>query len=128
MDTPRTTIDRRDFLATLVLIPVGAKLAGCGGDDQSSQTCGIEPLPVSTNVGGHTHTLCVLQADLDHPPAGGVTYTTSSAGHTHTVSLTQAQLTTIAGGGSVTVTTSTASDHHHQFTLMLATAADGGVG
>ena len=69
----------------------------------------------------HMHTVCVLTSDLTSPPAGGVTYTTSTVlDHDHTVMLTQAQLQSVQSGGSVTVTTSTTGNHMHMFTVTKA--------
>jgi hypothetical protein len=62
----------------------------------------------------------VPTSDLTSPPAGGMTYTTSTAAsHTHTVMLTQAQLMTIESGGSVMATTSVTNSHTHDFTFMV---------
>jgi hypothetical protein len=123
MDEPANPkgIDRRDFLVTLILVPVGAKLAGCNayGDGGSGGSCdGIES--TSTVASGHTHTVCVPQSDLDSPPVAGRTYTTSSVGHTHTVTLSQADLGEIAAGGAVMVTTSLSNGHAHEFTISMA--------
>ncbi|MDB5214620.1 MAG: hypothetical protein JWO86_2547 [Myxococcaceae bacterium] len=75
---------------------------------------------VSTLVLGHTHTVCAPLADLNNPPAGGQTYTTSAAatdGHMHQVILTQAQLMSIAAGQTVMVTTTVVESHTHDFSL-----------
>jgi hypothetical protein len=61
------------------------------------------------------------KADVETPPAGGITETTSNnSAHTHSFAMTQAELTTVNGGGSVTVT-SGSSDvggaHTHTFTI-----------
>jgi len=124
-------VDRREFLATLILTPVAFKLLGCsetcgygsdcageGEAEAEGEGCAVQP--GSTKVSGHTHTVCVEQGDLDNPPAGGATYTTSSTGHTHTVALTQADLESIAGGGSVTITSSSSGGHTHEFAIALA--------
>ena len=125
-------IERRDFLVSLVVLPLGAAVAGCGEDKTEPQgnggSCdGVDG--VSTEAFGHTHTVCVPQATLDEPPAEGTIITTDRVAdtHTHTITLTTKQLTTLADeSGMVTVTTSATLDHTHQFTLGLATHTDMG--
>ena len=126
-------LNRREFLTstgsgivTLLLTPI---LAACGSDDSGGTSTSVVPTTptptgcdgageTSTEVDGHTHTLCVPASDLTSPPAGGATYSTSiDAGHDHAVSLSQAQLTTVENGGSVNVTTTTVSGHTHGFSV-----------
>jgi hypothetical protein len=116
---------RRELLARgttlLLLIPV----VGCSSSSNQADggSCaGVES--TSTNEASHTHTLCVLTADLTSPPAGGKMYTTSNVGsHTHMVMLTAANLTAINGSQTVTVTSSTDPDpingmaHSHDFMI-----------
>jgi len=66
---------------------------------------------------GHTHTVCVPAADLNNPPAGGATYTSSGPDPTHTVTLTQAQLQSIQAGQTVMITSSVANNHTHDFAI-----------
>jgi hypothetical protein len=61
----------------------------------------------------------VPQEDLNNPPAGGRTYTTSVVGHAHQVTLSAADLTGIAGGGTVMVTTTLNDGHTHQYSLRI---------
>lgn len=122
-------VNRRDFLATagtglvaLVLTPI---VSACGGDDDNASS--VSPTtPVScdgagetsTVVDGHSHTVCVPNADIDDPPAAGSPYVTSVAdGHQHDVLLTADELTTVANGGSVTVTTTVELGHTHDFSI-----------
>lgn len=116
---------RRELLTrgttVLLLIPV----IGCSSssDDTGGGSCdGVES--TSTVNASHTHTLCVLTADLTSPPTGGKLYTTSNVGsHTHTVMLTAADLTSINSGQTVMVTSSTDPDpvngmaHSHDFMI-----------
>ena len=117
-------ITRREFLrgsmATLVLIP----LAACSDDDSpmsangSSACQGVSS--TGSRIAGHVHTVCVPDSDLNNPPAGGRTYTTSSdSSHAHSVNLSQTQLETVSGGGSVTVTSSS-TGHTHDFLIRRA--------
>jgi hypothetical protein len=127
---------RREFLAsatvTLLLIPLAAcasnsPAAGAGADAGGAPDAGgcDGILTTSTNVSEHTHTLCVPQADLDDPPSGGATYTSSdnldplnNELHTHTAMLTAAQLSTLGSGGQVVVTSSVNDEHDHQFMIV----------
>jgi hypothetical protein len=116
-------MQRRETLAGFVLLAVTPLALACSsGDDDAApanpRACsGLGA--TTTNDSGHTHFVCVAQADLDSPPSAGKTYTTTNdAGHTHTVTLTADQLTQIASGQSVTVATSTDSGHLHHVTLV----------
>ena len=124
----RNEIERREFLASLIVIPFGATVTGCGEDK-------IEPPPTDASCDGieavstesedrHTHTICVRQAILDKPPDESVTITTERVGsgaHTHTITLTREQIVTLADEtGLVKVTTSTVYGHTHEFTLGVA--------
>lgn len=103
--------------AILALVPIACSSGDDDASPSDSQSCkGLGA--TTTNDSGHTHFVCVAQADLDSPPTAGKTYTTTNnAGHTHHVTLTADQLTMIAAGQSVTVATSTDSGHFHQVTL-----------
>ncbi len=112
-------LSRRQFVSeatvALLLVPIVACSANSAMSSGASGCTGLSP--TSSVALGHTHTVCVLQADLTNPPSGGVTYTTSGPDPTHTIALTAAQLSAINGGQSVTVTTSTSAGHTHQFVL-----------
>jgi hypothetical protein len=157
MPTRREFLSKAGATVTLLMIPIGcsnespAPDAGGGGQDsggakdvtqqdnavqdvaapkdvatETGPTCGANT--TSTTVAAHTHTLCVLAADLASPPSNGATYTSSSSPdpdanntqHTHTVSFTAAQLTTINGGGTVTVTSAISLSHTHDFAVKKA--------
>jgi hypothetical protein len=127
---------RREFLSratvTLFLVPVAAACgsssgsgAAAGDGDGGGACVGLDP--TSSVVDDHTHTVCVPATDLENPPSGGATYTTSPpesagaviAGALHTVALTSAQLSMVQTGQSLTVTTSTDGGHNHQFVLTM---------
>src|SRR5262245_41378575 len=82
-------VPRRQFLklTTGGMVALTLVVTGCGGGSDGNpnpENCtGIDR--ESTRVDGHTHTLCVPQADLNSPPAGGANYTTSVNGHAHNV-------------------------------------------
>jgi hypothetical protein len=73
----------------------------------------------STVNDDHSHAVCVPTTDLTSPPTAGVTYTSTNVGnHTHTIMLTQAQLQMIESGSSVGPITSSSSDGHtHDWTI-----------
>jgi hypothetical protein len=72
----------------------------------------------STSDNGHAHTITIQRAEVQNPPAAGITRQTSSnTGHTHQFSMTQAELMTVNGGGNVVVVTSVVDLHSHTFTI-----------
>jgi hypothetical protein len=72
---------------------------------------------------GHSHQVTISGADIDNPPTGGKTITTTTYvdsyynSHSHTITLTQQDYQTIKNGGTVTVTTSEVNGHTHTFTI-----------
>lgn len=128
---------RRQFLCTALQAATGASvtllltpiLGACGSSDNGggSTTATNPTVPgcdgagaTSSTVLSHNHTVCVPLADLNGPPAAGMTYSTSNAstdGHVHQVTLSQAQLMSIAGGQTVSVTTTIVESHTHDFAL-----------
>jgi hypothetical protein len=76
----------------------------------------------SSTVLGHTHICSLATADVERPPAAGVTYTTQvdPSGHTHQVTLSQAQLKLLARGDVFTVESTESPSpepHAHEFLL-----------
>jgi hypothetical protein len=69
----------------------------------------------------HTHQVTLTKAEVENPPAAGVSKTTTSASaHTHSFVMTQGELMTVDGGGSVTVTTGSSDvggAHTHTVTI-----------
>ncbi len=102
-------------IAVLAFLLFG--LGGC----KSSTTPGTEKTFESTLNNGHTHAVTITQADVQSPPAAGISLVTSmDSGHTHTFDMTQAQLMTLNGGTAVTVTTGVSDvtgAHTHDFAL-----------
>jgi hypothetical protein len=96
-------LNRRQFVSgatvALLLVPVVASGAGSAMSSGASGCTGVSA--TSSVALGHTHTVCVLQADLPNPPSAGATYTTSGPDPTHTIALTAAQLSASNGGQSV---------------------------
>ena len=120
-------LTRREFLTrtsvTLALIPITWSCSSTNDYAPASSTSATTPLcdgagETSSIDAGHSHALCVPNADLTSPPEAGATYTTSSTGgHTHVVTLTREQLATIEAGGTTTVTTSSVEGHTHVFAI-----------
>ena len=121
---------RRELLTrgttVLLLIPVVGPMLGCGDSGPEPAACaGVSSTSSTDNQ--HSHTLCVLTADLTTPPTAGATYTTSlDSGHTHHVALSAASLTSINTGGTVMVTSTSDVDpinnaaHTHTFMIKKA--------
>lgn len=122
-------IGRRQFTVTLVLTPLAAWLASCGGSDgdgsDDGTTATTNPTIPCDGLGarssldfGHAHELCVPARDLTSPPAGGATYTTTTDdGHTHRVTLDAVQLGSVQRGDVIRVTTSSDAGHVHTYLL-----------
>jgi hypothetical protein len=79
----------------------------------------------SAIVEGHQHTIVLLNADVETPPAAGVICTSStSLDHIHQVTLTFQQLETIKNGGQVIALSSTSTNpttgysHSHDWTIV----------
>ena len=72
----------------------------------------------SSSSSGHTHTVTITRAQVENPPAAGITLTTSSSGgHTHTFSMSQKQLQNVNNSQTETITDSTVSNHTHQYQI-----------
>ena len=119
-------LTRRELLTRgttmLLLIPVVGCSSSSNDQPEGGICAGIES--TSTVDEAHTHTVCVLTANLTSPPTVGVTYTTSNVGsHTHKVTLTAVNLAAINGGQAVMVTSTTDPDpltgvaHSHSFMI-----------
>ena len=105
-----------------------AKAVGTGtgfGAEKSFATTGSTgDITVTSSVTlGHTHQVTISGADIDNPPVGGRTITTTAYvdayynSHSHTITLTQQDFQTIKDGGTVTVTTNVVNGHTHTFTI-----------
>ena len=119
------SLPRRQFFKEAAggFVVLTVLISGCSDDDGGGGgggDCDNGVQRGSTSNDGHSHTMCVPQADLNAPPAAGGIYDTSVAdSHAHIVTLTQADLTSIAGGGRVAVTSSNSGGHTHDFTLFI---------
>jgi hypothetical protein len=72
----------------------------------------------STNGTGHTHSFTLSKADIDNPPAEGISKATSTdSGHNHQVTLTKERLMNLKKGMKVTIKTSVDAGHDHEFTF-----------
>lgn len=117
-------VDRRTFLGTLVVLPVGVFLVHCGSSSGSDDPgappvkSGTQAIYTSSVVQDHDHTFAVDLAAFMTPPANGISGDTSNnQGHTHSVSISMADLQQVEAGQSVKVTTSS-TGHTHVFTFV----------
>lgn len=123
-------MDRKQFLGTLVVLPVGIFLVHCSSDSSSSSGDGNAPAApptqsngmdvyTSSTVSQHHHTFMLDDTAITAPPSAGVSGDSSSdGGHSHTVAISADQLSQVASGSSVEITTSLSSGHTHVFTFV----------
>jgi hypothetical protein len=131
-------MDRKQFLGTLVALPIGIFLVHCSSDSSpaaanaggdSSQNpnppgaaptdSGGQSVYTSSITGGHDHTFTIDDTSFTAPPDAGVSGDTSTdSSHSHSVSVTSAQLASVETGDSVSVTTGVAGGHTHVFTFV----------
>lgn len=120
-------MDRKEFLGTLVALPVGLFLVRCSSSDASSSDpnapaasptkSGTQDVFSSSTVSSHFHTFAVDESAFS-ASATQIDGDTSSAGaHTHSVTISSDQLQQVSTGASVTVTTGSAGGHTHVFTF-----------
>jgi hypothetical protein len=124
-------MDRKQFLGTLVALPVGIFLVHCSSSSNTSsgsdsnapaapptQSAGMD-VYTSSNNDAHFHTFSLDDSAITAPPADGVSGDTSNnSDHTHSVQISTDQLTQVSMGSSVEVTTSLVSGHTHVFTFV----------
>ena len=130
-------MDRKQFLGTLLVLPVGVFLVHCGSDSSSNNTSGgtgssdpnapaappaqsngMDVYTSSTNS-AHTHTFTLDDSAITTPPAAGVSGDSSTdEAHSHTVAISSDQLAQVATGASVEITSGQASAHTHVFTFV----------
>jgi len=130
-------MDRKQFLGTLLVLPVGVFLVHCSSDSStpSSTTGGTTasdpdaPAAAPTRSGtmvvytsstnsSHHHTFMLDNAPIATPPAEGISGDSSSDdAHSHTVDLSAVDLADIANGDTVQVTSGNAGSHTHVFTF-----------
>lgn len=104
-----------------VVFALLALLAGTSCDNPVAALTGVTA--ISTLAENHTHRCSIPLSDIDDPPAGGRSYTTTTdVGHAHTVSVSESQLRDLQQpGAAVSVVSSTAPaagpppPHSHRF-------------
>ena len=131
-------MDRKHFLGTLLVLPVGIFLVHCSSDSSpasntSAGTGGSDPnapaaaptqsngmdVYTSSTVSQHHHTFTLDDAAIATPPADGVSGDTSTDGmHSHSVAISSDQLAQVAAGDSVEITSGVAGSHTHVFTFV----------
>ncbi len=112
-------MSRKSLIGLLVLGVVALLFSGVLSCGKSTSPGDITVTSsVSSVTGDHSHQVTISGSDIDNPPAGGRTITTTYVNyHSHTITLTQQDFQTIKDGGTVNVTTSEASGHTHTFTI-----------
>jgi hypothetical protein len=129
---------RREFVETLLVLPVGVFLVHCSSSNNSygtgsspgsdapaapPQVNGTQAVYASSEVDAHHHTFGIDMSAFTKPPEAGVSGDTSSeAAHTHTVSVSVSDLESVESGGTVKVTTSSSVGHTHVFTFVKVSA------
>jgi hypothetical protein len=138
-------MDRKQFLGTLVALPIGIFLVHCSSDSTTSSSASggtgggsagsssadpNAPAAAPTQSGGmdvytssvtssHHHTFTLDDAAIGTPPAAGVSGDSSTDGmHSHTVAITSDQLAMVGMGDSVEVTSGVTGSHSHVFTFV----------
>ena len=136
-------MDRKQFLGTLVALPMGIFLVHCSSDSSpntssyggganagaastdpnapgapATQSGGMD-VYTSSVAGAHTHTFTMADSAITTPPAAGVSGESSTDdSHSHTVTISADQLTSVGMGESVEVTSGVTSSHSHVFTFV----------
>ncbi len=121
-------MDRKQFLGTLFVLPIGIFLVHCSSSGSASgdstapaapptQSNGMDVYSSST-VEQHFHTFSLDDASISTPPSGGVMGNTSiDSDHSHTVAISADQLTQMSMGQSVDITSGVTESHTHLFTF-----------
>jgi hypothetical protein len=113
---------RKDFLRTGFGALAGV-LAFLGLMKCSSNPAGPSTSKTfsSSSENGHSHTYTIQKAEVESPPAAGISGSTSStSGHSHSFAMTQAELQSVMGGGTAVITTGSVDSgglHAHTFTI-----------
>jgi len=111
-------LNRRDALVGMCSATAAAVLNACAISDAEGPGASCDGVAATSSTeSGHTHSVCVPNADLEAQPATAQYRTSEVSGHSHTLALNKAQLTTLAGGGSVQAISGAAEGHSHSFTL-----------
>jgi hypothetical protein len=122
-------MDRKHFLSTLLVLPVGIFLVHCSSSTSSSGSSNPPAAPptqsggmdvyTSSTAQAHSHTFSLDDTAISAPPADGFSGDSSvAAGHSHTVAISMAQLQQVSTGSSVEVTSGDAGGHTHVFTFV----------
>ncbi len=115
----RNRIRRGVVRGALGACVVALVLAAC--QDPTAPAGGLNAESTAAGTPTHTHRATVPFDDIDAPPSGGTTYTTTSGGgHTHNVHLSATNLTDLQQRGAVVSvgTTGGPGDHQHTFTFV----------
>ncbi len=110
---------RADFLKLLgagaLTALAGSVLPSC--DVMSPSDPNDSKIFTSQETQGHNHTITITKAEVQNPPAGGISRETSANGHTHTFTMSAAELNAVNSGTAIEVVTGDTSGHNHIFTI-----------
>jgi hypothetical protein len=121
------TSTRREFLTNagrvVVALPAGVAIfnsLSCGSNECASandiEVTATDVTVTSLCTSNHVHTFDISTADLQSPPADGLTGSTSTyEGHKHAIALSQADLASLHAGGTVEVISGASDGHTHLF-------------
>ena len=116
-------MERKKFITTIMtaagLMPLVITQISCTTSTEPSKTTSDGHLFTSSVDGGHSHTVEIKFADLEQPPDGGRTLTTSSTGHSHSVTLSSSDFVALEAGETVVRSTSTDGGHLHTFSFVI---------
>lgn len=123
-------MERKQFLiyATTAtgLLPLLLTEIACDsyGGDSVTASSNEDGFTLESSINsGHKHSVTIRFSDVDAPPAGGKTLTTSGPSHTHMLTLTQANFQALGSGDTITRTTTTDASHSHTFTIKVPDAS-----
>ena len=118
-------MERKEFIITIMtatgLMPLIITQIGCSTSTEPTTSADGYVFTSSVNS-GHSHTVEITFTDLEQPPEGGRSLSTSSTGHLHSVTLSQSDFVALDAGETVVRNTTTNSGHLHTFTFTVADA------
>ena len=105
------------FSLPLIITEIGCDSYGDGGSTSPNGNDGNTFSITSSISDGHNHSVSVSRSNVNTPPTGSVTLTTSSAGHVHTITLTTSDYESLMKGDTIIITSTNVSGHMHTFSI-----------
>lgn len=126
-------MNRRDFIVKLPVLfafPLIISQIGCDSSTKSTND-DTEPMDGGTGNGtgggsfnvtssvnrGHSHTVTIMNDDIDSPPTSNKTLNSSTTDHFHQITLSTADYQALKDGGTVVKTSTTNGGHSHTFSI-----------